>query len=155
MGEASPHADARATHRVKHVALVSLMSVLVLNIWTGGPLLGLWIGSRVQGTGPPSMGALAAVAGTIAVVSGGLMWALAHLSRLDDDLTGRRATVRRHLPWLRSLRGERPHEVGKTSALSPLEALLVASVFIVVALFEIWFFFFSGSPISQSAGTSG
>ena len=41
--------------RLKRVALVSLMAVVTVNIWTGGPLLALWIGSRVQGEGPPSM----------------------------------------------------------------------------------------------------
>ena len=41
--------------RLKRLALMTVMAVLAMNIWTGGPLFALWLGSRVQGSGPPSM----------------------------------------------------------------------------------------------------
>ena len=38
------------------------MAFLALNVWTGSPLLALWIGSRIQGEeSRPSMGAFVAV----------------------------------------------------------------------------------------------
>lgn len=124
------------------------MAVVTLNVWTGSPLFALWVGSRVQGTGPPSMGALFAVAATLAVVSLCLVKLLATLEHTHNRISGRRPTVRRQVPWLRSLRGERPHEHGTVGGtLSALDAMLVASVVLAALAFEIWFFFYSGSPI--------
>ena len=35
--------------RLKPVLLAAVMAFLALNIWTGSPLLALWIGSKIQG----------------------------------------------------------------------------------------------------------
>ncbi|MEA2424405.1 MAG: hypothetical protein QOH13_815 [Thermoleophilaceae bacterium] len=140
--------------RLKRVALVCLMALATLNIWTGGPLLALWIGSRVQGSGPPDMLAIAAAAVALGVVSYALVKLLARLDALYARAAGRPSSVRRHVPWLRSMRGERPHIQKHASDLSPLEVVLVVSVVIVIALFEVWFFFYSGSPIDQRSGRS-
>jgi hypothetical protein len=140
--------------RLERTALVCAMAVVTSNIWTGGPLLALWIGSRVQGEGPPDMGAVAAAAVSLGVISYALVRILAHLDAAYARLTGRRSTVSRHVPWLRSMRGERPHQQRRVRDLSPLEIVLVVSVVIVVALFEVWFFFYSPSPIDQRSGRS-
>jgi hypothetical protein len=100
------------------------------------------------------MEAIATVAVTLGLVSLVLVRVLALLEHTHNRLVGRRPGVRRHVAWLRSLRGERPHEQGIHGTLSPLEITLVASVVVAVAAFEIWFFFFSGSPISSTAGTT-
>ena len=55
--------------RLKRLALMTVMAVLAMNIWTGGPLFALWLGSRVQGSGPPSMTAVFVVAVTLVLVS--------------------------------------------------------------------------------------
>ena len=130
------------------------MGVVALNIWTGSPLLGLWVGSRVQGDGPPQMHAIFVVAVVIAIVSFVLAQILARLGLAYDELTGTSPTVRQHTPWLRSMRGERPQYVGTEPRLTALERTLVIMVIVVVALFEIWFFFFSSSPIDQRTGRS-
>jgi hypothetical protein len=134
--------------RVKRVALVCAMSLTTINIWTGGPLLALWVGSRVQRGGPPSMAAVGVVAVVLGAVSYGLVRLLAVFDATYDRLTGRGSRVRRHVPWLRSMRGERPHdERQRARDLSPLEWILILSVVSAVVAFEVWFFFFSGSPI--------
>ena len=148
---ADPHPRGRLL-RLERVGLVCLMVLLTLNIWTGGPLLALWIGSRVQGSGPPSMAAVGAAAVSLGVVSYVLVRALARLDALYGRLTGRRSSVSRHVPWLRSMRGERPHTQKHVSELSALEITLIAMVVIVVVLFEVWFFFYSGSPIDGRTG---
>src|SRR5688572_23403566 len=43
---------------LKRIALAALLTIVGLNVWTGGPLLALWVGSRVQGEGSPTMGAV-------------------------------------------------------------------------------------------------
>ena len=55
--------------RLRRVVLVCLMVLVTLNIWTGGPLLALWIGSRVQGPGAPSMLAVAVAAISLGVIT--------------------------------------------------------------------------------------
>jgi hypothetical protein len=140
--------------RTKRVLLVGSMVLVTANIWTGSPLLALWIGSRVQPSSGPSMTAVGLVAVTLAVFSYALVKLLAWLDAVYGRTTGRHSTVSRHVPWLRSMRGERPHVVKHARELSPLEVVLVTTVVIVVALFEVWFFFFSPSPIDQRSGRS-
>jgi hypothetical protein len=135
--------------RGRQVLLVALMGVLTLNIWTGSPLLALWIGSRVQGQGPPSMTAVFVVAVTMVALSLVLLKALAAVEESYARLTGQSGRVRQHVPWLRSMRGERPHELEREHHLAPLEIVLVASVMMATVVFEVWFFFFSGSPIGN------
>jgi hypothetical protein len=133
--------------RLKRFLLAGLMAVLLLNIWTGGPLLALWLGSRVQGTGPPTMGAIGVVLLALGVICFGLYQGLQVTSRAYNELTGGEPTVRDHAPWLRSMRGERPQYEGMRRELPPSELILVGGVLMAFAAFEIWFFFFSGSSI--------
>lgn len=128
------------------------MIVLTVNIWTGGPLLALWIGSRVQGSGQPTMGPIVVTAIALGIISYGLVRLLAVVDARYGAAMGRTTSVRRHVPWLRSMRGERPHGRRSMASLSPLEWILIVSVVLVVALFEVWFFFFSSSPIDQRSG---
>ena len=138
--------------RLRRVGLVALMAVATVNIWTGGPLLALWIGSRVQAQGPPSMLAVGVAAVSLGVITFVLVKALAWLDAAYGRAAGRTASVSRHVPWLRSMRGERPHQKRHAAELSPLELVLVTTVVIVVVLFEVWFFFYSPSPIDQRTG---
>jgi hypothetical protein len=144
--------DRRTRPRLKRVGIVALMGLTTANIWTGSPLLALWIGSRVQAQGPPSMLAVAVAAVSLGVLTYALVKLLARLDAAYGRMAGRQTTVSRHVPWLRSMRGERPHVQKHVGELSPLEVILVASVVVVVVLFEVWFFFYSPSPIDQHTG---
>jgi hypothetical protein len=136
----------------RRIVLVSAMALATVNVWTGGPLLALWIGSRVQGTGPPSMLAVGVAAVALGVVSYLLVKLLAWLDDAYGRAAGRQSSVRRHVPWLRSMRGERPHVQKHVTELSALEIILITTVVVVVVLFEVWFFFYSGSPIDGRTG---
>ena len=139
--------------RAKRFGLAALMAFLALNIWTGSPLLALWIGSRVQGEeSQASMGAFAAVIGSLAVFSILLYQALKHVMHAYQETTGTLPTVRTHAPWLRSMRGERPDHAAAAGRISGAERIVVVTVLIAAVAFEVWFFFFSGSPIGGSGG---
>jgi hypothetical protein len=138
--------------RLKRLALLSAMGVVILNVWTGSPLLALWVGSRVQGDGGPALLPIFVVAIVMGTVSFALIRVLSVLGDRYDKLTGHVSSVRMHTPWLRSMRGERSEEMGAKVGVSGLDKMLVASVILAVALFEIWFFFFSTSPIDQRTG---
>ncbi len=136
----------------KRIAFAALLTIVGLNVWTGGPLLALWVGSRVQGSGPPTMGAVFVVVVVLAVVCLVLALLFARLNQRYLELTGQAPTVRQHTPWLRSMRGERPQAAGVEPTLTTPERILVGMVVVAFVLFEIWFFFFSGSPIDNRTG---
>lgn len=139
--------------RLERVGLVAAMAVTSVSIWTLAPLAGLWVGSRVAGASGLSMTAVFAVLATMFVLCLALVRALAQLGATYDRLTGRRAQIRRHTPWLRAFSGERPHETGgEGPPLTALEYVLVGAVLLCWLAFEVWFFFFSASPIDQRSG---
>lgn len=133
--------------RLKQVGLSALTAFLALNVWTGAPLLALWIGSRVQGEGPPSMAAVAVVIVALIALCIGLYQALKATSRAYDDVTGHVPSVRTHAPWLRSMRDERE---GAAAEVSATERIVVLMVILAGAAFNVWFFFFSGSSIGAN-----
>jgi hypothetical protein len=138
--------------RAKRLGLRIAMVVVALNVWTGSPLLALWIGSRLQGSGPPQMGPVFAVVVIIAVLSLVLASILAWLGAAHDRMAGQTVQVHRHVAWLRSMRGERPQYPGQHVQVTALERVLIVVVVACVLAFEVWFFFFSTSPIDQRSG---
>lgn len=149
----SPHRQVGVVARLKRAWLMACMSVVGLNIWTGNPLLALWVGSRVVGSqGQLSMGAVALVAVMMLIVGVALAQLLGLLGAAYDRASGRQQTVSKHAPWLRSMRGERVEYERDREGLHGVEIVLVAMVVLAVAAFEVWFFFFSGSSIDQRSG---
>jgi hypothetical protein len=138
-----------ARERLSRAGLVALIAICAMNIWTGGPMLALWVGSRVQGGGPPTMGAIALVAVLLAAICFVLVRILAMLQDKYNQVTGQKPT-RTHSPWLRSMRAERREYPGEHATLTAPERVLVIVAILGVATFEVWFFFFSGSPIGQN-----
>jgi membrane protein YdbS with pleckstrin-like domain len=132
--------------RGKRFGLAALMAFLALNIWTGSPLLALWIGSKVQGDQGASMLAFVVVICCLAAFSIGLYQALKYVMHAYQEATGTLPTVRTHAPWLRSMRGERP-DYQAAASIGGAERIVVVTVILAAVVFEVWFFFFSGSPI--------
>ena len=123
------------------------MGVVTLNIWTGAPLLGLWVGSRVAPESGISMLAVLVVIVVIGVAVWLLMQALGYLQAAYAETSGR-PTARRQTTWLRPMSGERAH--GKGAVAPPLNAadyVVVSVVVLAIAAFEVWFFFFAGSSL--------
>jgi hypothetical protein len=129
------------------------MAFLALNVWTGSPLLAIWIGSKIQGSSTqPSMGAAAAVIVCLILFSVLLYQALKRVSYAYQEATGTTPTVRTHAPWLRSMRGERPDYPGAGARISGAERIVIVVVILGAVAFEVWFFFFSGSSIGGASG---
>ena len=129
------------------------MAFLALNVWTGSPLLAVWLGSKVQGEeSQPSMGAYAVVIISLIAFSWGLYQLLKIVMSAYQEATGTTPTVRTHAPWLRSMRGERPDHEAAARRISGAEKIVVVTVLLAAAAFEIWFFFFSGSSIGGGGG---
>ena len=133
---------------LKKTGLVAASALCSINMWTGAPLLAVWVGSKVQGNlNNLSMTAILAVV----VVLGGLVfllaWAVSWLNAKYDEVTGRDQGARHTSPWLRSMRDEREADTRQKYRISPVERVLVISVILAVLAFEVWFFFFAGSSL--------
>src|SRR3954470_5896501 len=135
----------------KRVALATAMALVAMNVWIGGPLLALWIGSRLQ---TASGGALTirpstalAIFASLAVITVALVKLLGVVSAAYDRATGVGPSKRRRDSWVSVER----KSYGRPT-LSALERLLVVVVAMAAIAFEIWFFFFSTSPIDQRTG---
>jgi hypothetical protein len=128
--------------------MLAIAGVLAnVNIWTGAPVLALWVGSqthewagsRAPGTGV-SMQSILIVIVVLAVLEFALIQLVAKVSDAYDKLTGRQQ-ARRRSPWLRSLGGERDEaELGKYGV-SAIERIAMLGVVVCVLIFEAWFFF--------------
>ncbi len=133
--------------RLRRSGLVAAMVIVTVNIWTGAPLLALWVGSRTVTESTLSLGAVFVVCLTLALACFVLLRVLGVLSAAHDRMTGRVAG-RRQSPWLKSLGAERPHtRGGQAPPLAVLDYALIGTVVACVIAFEVWFFFFAGSSI--------
>jgi hypothetical protein len=141
-----PPAQGSHTHAVKRVAMVAATAFLAINLWTGAPLIALWVGSQVVGATVLSMQAVFVVVIVLAVLVFSMSMALAWLSAAYDRLSGRESGEQR-LPWLRSTRAEEGiEEPGYGVGISALERVVMASVYLAVICFLLWFFLLAGAP---------
>lgn len=133
----------------KRVALAAAAAFVTVNIWTGAPLLALWIGSRAAGPSGLSMTALFLVVVVLGVLVLLLVQALTRINERYDRLVGRQAE-RRVSPWMRSMRSEREDVARERQGSSAIERVVVVSVTAAVLVFNVWFFFFAGSPLGST-----
>jgi hypothetical protein len=131
------------------VLLAAATAALTINLFTGAPLLALWVGSRVQTTTTLSMLGLVTVLAVLIVIVAILVVLLVWVESAYKAATGEPQT-RRRAPWMRSLRDESEEAYRGRTPLTGFEKVLVAVVLLGVAAFETWFFLFAGSPFGPA-----
>ncbi|HUH81259.1 MAG TPA: hypothetical protein VLZ06_08025 [Solirubrobacteraceae bacterium] len=145
-GEGSDERSAAVT--VKRVALAAATAFLSINLWTGSPVLALWVGSEAADERALSMTPLFVVVVTLLVVtlliSAALLW-LEVRYRILADLPPREA----RLTWLRPFNAQR--EPVRQVATSLPERIVTLVVYLAVVLLLVWFVFFAGSPLGDYA----
>jgi hypothetical protein len=133
---------------LKKIGLVTASALCAINLWTGAPLLAVWVGSKVQGNlNNLSMTALFSVIVVLAATVFLLALALTWLNAKYDELTGRPAEARHTSPWLRSMRDEREEHVRRKYGIGGVERVVVICAVAGFLAFEVWFFFFAGSSL--------
>lgn len=134
----------------KRTLMAAATAFLAINIWTGAPLLALWVGARVVGKQELSMTAVFVVVGVLAVLLYGMTILLARLSAAYDELIGRPPDTHR-FAWLRSMSTQdEEHASGPRVSVSALERIVMGSVYVAVISFIVWFLFIAGSPLPHS-----
>ena len=144
MAATQDNRTSRPAQAMLRIALASLTALLAVNLYTGAPLLAIWVGSRVQNGTQLTMSTVAVVVGVLVVTVALLVMALTRVEAAYRVVTNQ-PTKRRTAPWLRSMRGER--DEFERRPLSGPEKALVGAVVGACLAFQVWFFFFSGSPI--------
>ncbi|HEY4895701.1 MAG TPA: hypothetical protein VII01_06405 [Solirubrobacteraceae bacterium] len=138
--------DDRPHHLLaKRLALAAATAFLAINLWTGAPLLALWVGSQVVGRSALSMSAVFVVVIVLAVLAIAMVLALTWLDATYNRLTGQPLRENR-LTWLRSMNTQ-GETIGEGIPISALERITMASVYLAVTAFIIWFFFYARSPL--------
>jgi hypothetical protein len=139
-GETSSHSKT-----LKRVALAGATAFITANIWTGCPLLALWVGSQVVGQQTLSMAAVGIVIVVLAVLVALMTVSLRWLNNTYDELTGRPPAEHR-TAWLRSMSAEEGRHVSRRVGITALERIVIVNVYLAVIAFVIWYVFFAGSP---------
>lgn len=141
-GDAAPGPPRAIGAAIKRIVLGVLTTLVSVNLWTGGPLLALWVGSRIQAAvGRLSMTAVGATIVVLIVETFLLYKTLAYLNTRYNEAIGR-LTPRQQAPWLKPMTGE-CRSIQVKRPLTATERIVVASVVAAVFILEIWFFFFA------------
>jgi len=138
--------DAPRFLTLKRVAMAAATAFIAINIWTGAPLVALWVGSQVVRQKTLSMTAVVVVVVVLAALVFAMAVALTWLNNTYDELIGRPRAERR-LPWLRSMRAESDGHVSSRVGTTALEQIVTLTVYVAVIVLLVWFFFFAGSPL--------
>ena len=146
-GAATASPSRRLLTVLERIGLGAVTVLLSVNIWTGFPLLALWVGSRFAGGNAFNEGGIViAILALIVLMATGLRL-LTWLSTRYDHITGRPPKVREPAPWLRSMRSEREAPLRLRRNTNAVEAIVVLTVVAAFIAFEAWFFFFAGSSL--------
>jgi hypothetical protein len=124
---------------LKRAALAGVTALATVNVWTGCPLLALWVGSRAVGTHDLSMAAIVVVLIVLALLEGAMLLLLAWLTNFYDALIGlRRSEV--EVTWIRRLCAP-PESPGarRVPQLTSLEGVVVINVYVAVLASAAWY----------------
>jgi uncharacterized membrane protein (DUF485 family) len=136
---------------LKRVALTAATAFVAINIWTGCPLVALWVASKVSGEHRITMAALGVFLITVALLEGVMIIALGWLNDTYDELTGRKRVERRS-PWLRAMSEEAEHHVSQRVGISLPERIVMIVVYFAVIALAVWYVFFAGPPSLHCVG---
>src|SRR5262249_1553935 len=131
---------------LKRLTMVAVTAFVTVNIWTGCPLLALWVGSKAVGEHRLSMAAVGVVVVVLTVLVVGSLLALRWLNNVYDELIGRPQTERR-ATWLRSMRSESEGHVSQRVGITTLERIVILNVYVAIILLAVWWIFFAGPPL--------
>jgi DNA primase catalytic core, N-terminal domain len=144
---AAPTGDPPRHLNLKRLAIVTATALVAFNAWTGAPLLAVWVGSQVQSGRLLSMRGVVSVVVVLALTELILLAALTWLNLTYDRLLGRPRVAGQTSPWQRAMRGDRVQDIRSRFGMSAPEKVVTGCVVTCVLAFEVWFFFFAGSPI--------
>lgn len=139
---ASRYDVARIARPIANAALITLMVVGSVAVWTVIPIAGLWVASQLSDSnGQIGVVPLLVAAGGIPAAMAFAIALLARVEHLHMRLTGTAPQARVVPAWRRSLGDSR------SVRLTVLDRIMVASVLMAAIAMGVWFFAFAGSSL--------
>jgi hypothetical protein len=130
--------------QLRRALFAAATAFLSINLWTGAPLLSLWVGSQVADQQTLSMAAVGAVVLVLAVLTLAMLVALLWLERRYRRLVGQPLREGR-LTWLRAFNAQA--EPVRQVPMSMVEHIVTVTVYVAVIALIVWFLLFAGSPL--------
>jgi hypothetical protein len=129
--------DGGLSANLKRVAMAGLTALVTVNVWTGCPLLALWVGSRAVGTGDLSMAAVVVVLVVLGLLELAMMFVLAWLTDCYDALIGLQRPEH-SATWMRRLCAPESSGLNRKLRITTLEGIVVINVYIAVSALVVW-----------------
>jgi hypothetical protein len=130
---------------LKRAAIAGVTALATVNIWTGCPLLALWVGSRAVGTSELSMSAVVVVIAVLGVLELAMTLVLAWLTNAYDELIGLRR-AEQPATWTRRLCAPESAGLNRRLGITSLEGIVVINVYVAVLTLVVWYLFFAAHP---------
>jgi len=135
--------------RLKRALMAAATAFLSINLWTGSPLLALWVGSEAADQQELSMLAVFVVVLVLAALTVAIAVSLLWLDGRYRLLVGHPLREGR-LTWLRAFNAQ--GEPVRQVPMSLLEQIVTVVVYIAVIALIVWLLFFAGSPLPSTYG---
>jgi hypothetical protein len=134
--------DMQISAMLKRAAMAGLTALVTVNVWTGCPLLALWVGSRAVGTGDLSMAAVVVVLLVLGLLELAMMLVLAWLTEIYDELIGLQRPEQ-SATWIRRLCAPESAGLDRRLRITTLEGIVVINVYVAVTTLVVWYLFFA------------
>jgi hypothetical protein len=122
---------------LKRAAMAGVTALVTVNVWTGCPLLALWVGSRAVGTGDLSMAAVVVVLLVLGVLELAMLFVLAWLTNVYDGMIGLRRPEHT-ATWMRRLCAPESAGLNRRLQITTLEGIVVINVYVAVSALAVW-----------------
>jgi hypothetical protein len=133
---------ARPATTLQRAGMAGATAFITVNIWTGLPVLALWVGSQVAGGRQLTMAGVGMVVLVLAAFELAALVGLAWLNNVYDELTGR-PRVERRPPWMRSMRDVAEGHISQRVGITLLERIIIVNVYVVVIGLLVWLVVFA------------
>jgi hypothetical protein len=127
---------------LKRVTLAGLTALVTVNVWTGCPLLALWLGSRAVGKGELSMLAVVVALAALGVLEFAMVLVLAWLTDVYDEMIGLQRPEQ-SATWIRRLCAPESAGLKRSLQITTLEGIVVINVYVAVTTLVGWYLFFA------------
>lgn len=137
--------DDRLAPTLKRAAMAFVTALVTVNVWTGCPLLALWVGSRAVGAGGLSMAAIVVVLVVLGLLELAMLLVLAWLANAYDELIGL-ARPEHSATWMRRLCAPESSGLNRRLRITTLEGIVVINVYVSVSTLVGWLLFSAAHP---------
>jgi uncharacterized membrane protein (DUF485 family) len=129
---------------LKRAAMAWVTALVTVNVWTGCPLLALWVGSHAVSS-ELSMAAVVVALIVMGVLELAMVLVLSWLTNVYDEMIGLQRSEHQ-ATWMRRLCAPESAGLNRRLGISSLEGIVVINVYVAVTALLVWYLFFAAHP---------